>query len=82
MKNTLKKVGKFAYNVKTSVPRAKARLISKGARAIGANKIADTAEKIAQPLNKGGMPKRNYKHGGKAQRSMYKDGGMPKAKPC
>jgi hypothetical protein len=30
----------------------------------------------------GGMAKKKMMGGGKAQRSMYKDGGMPKAKPC
>jgi len=29
-----------------------------------------------------GMAKKKMMHGGKAKRSMYKDGGMPKAKPC
>ena len=31
---------------------------------------------------KGGMAKKKMMHGGKAKRTMYKDGGMPKAKPC
>ena len=84
MKNTLKKVGKFAYRVKTAPIRAKAKLVQIGANAVGATGVADMAGKIAQPLSKGGVPKRvkasmgrkMYNEGG-----MYKNGEMPKAKP-
>ena len=76
MKNTLKKVGKFAYNVKTAPIRGKAKLLQMGANAVGAKGVADMAGKIAQPLSKGGMPK--YGHGGMS-RNMYKDGGVAKA---
>ena len=30
----------------------------------------------------GGMAKKKMMGGGKVKRAMYKDGGMPKAKPC
>ena len=33
-------------------------------------------------MMKSGMAKKKMMHGGKAKRTMYKDGGMPKAKPC
>ena len=84
MKNFFKKAGKFVYNVKSAPFRAKAKLVSAGARAIGAHGLADLAGKVAQPLNKGGMPNRNYKRnsyakGGSVQPS-YKHGECPKAK--
>ena len=85
MKNFLKKAGKFAYNVKSAPFRAKAKLVQMGANAVGAKGIADMAGKVAQPLNKGGMPDRNYKRnsyakGGSVQPS-YKHGEMPKCMP-
>ena len=76
MKNFLKKAGKFAYNVKSAPIRAKAKVVQMGAKAVGAKGLADLAGKVAQPLNKGGMPK--YGHGG-MPRNMYKDGGVAKA---
>ena len=90
MKNTLKKVGKFAYNVKTAPIRGKAKLLQMGANAVGAKGVADMAGKIAQPLSKGGMPRSMYKHGGghnQPKRKLYNEGGlykkgeMPKLKP-
>ena len=66
MKKFLKRAGKAAVNIKTAPIRAKAKLLEKGARAVGAQGVADMAGKIAQPLSKGGMPKTNYKHGGPA----------------
>ena len=33
-------------------------------------------------MMKGGMAKKKMMGGGKVKRTMYKDGGMPKAKPC
>ena len=76
MKKFLKRAGKAAVNIKTAPIRAKAKLLEKGARAVGAKGVADMAGRMAQPLNKGGMPK--YGHGGMS-RNMYKDGGVAKA---
>ena len=33
-------------------------------------------------MMKGGMAKKKMMGGGKVKRTVYKDGGMPKAKPC
>ena len=71
-----KKLGKAAYNLKTAPVRAKAKLLEKGARAIGADGIADAAGKIAKPLNKGGRVGLN-----KGGQPSYKNGEMPSAKP-
>ena len=85
MKKFLKRAGKAAVNIQTAPIRVKAKLLEKGARAVGAQGVADMAGKIAQPLSKGGMPKRNYKHGGPAghdgnkhARREYKQGGNVK----
>ena len=46
-------------------------------------KIADGESMIGRKPNRyGGMAKKKMMGGGKVERSMYKDGGMPKAKPC
>tara|TARA_R100000458_G_C8093516_1_gene123213 strand:+ start:271 stop:528 length:258 start_codon:yes stop_codon:yes gene_type:complete len=84
MKKFLKRVGKTAVNIKTAPIRAKAKLLEKGARVVGAQGVADMAEKIAQPLSKGGMPIRNkYKYGGEVtmEGSQPKYKGMPKCMP-
>jgi hypothetical protein len=58
-------IGKFAYNVKTAPIRFQANLVGKGARVVGATKLADFADKVAKPLNKGGRVQ--AKHGGKVE---------------
>ena len=73
MKKFLKRAGKAAVNIKTAPIRAKAKLLEKGARAVGAQGVADMAGRMAQPLNKGGMPK--YGHGGMYKKKQMKKGG-------
>ena len=84
MRKFLKRAGKAAVNIKTAPIRAKAKLLEKGARAVGAQGVADMAGKIAQPLSKGGMPKRSvYNHGGEVtmEGSQPKYKGTPTCKP-
>ena len=66
----MKGVAETAINVKTAVPRAKARLAGKAASAVGAKKLGAALQKAGSrvQLNEGGQP-------------VYKNGEMPNAGP-
>ena len=44
-------IGKFAYNVKTAPIRFQANLVGKGARVVGATKLADFADGLGESLD-------------------------------
>jgi hypothetical protein len=46
------------------------------------NDMGNKAARREKIMYGGEMKKKKMMGGGKAKRTMYKDGGMPKAKPC
>ena len=46
------------------------------------NDIGNKSARREKIMYGGEMKKKKMMGGGKAKRTMYKDGGMPKAKPC
>jgi hypothetical protein len=46
------------------------------------NDIGNKSARREKMMYGGEMKKKKMMGGGKAKRTMYKDGGMPKAKPC
>jgi len=46
------------------------------------NDMGNKSARREKMMYGGEMKKKKMMGGGKAKRTMYKDGGMPKAKPC